>query len=92
MIARALAYLGAAHGGTGEDVDVEIKSGMSSPAIASMLSARGVIDKPSWFRKYAMWEGDTTNVKTGKYAIKTTWRPGKCLRSSSPASRRSRPR
>jgi UPF0755 protein len=79
MVTRALAYPGAAHGGTGKDVDVEIKSGMSFPAIASMLADKGVIDKPSWFRMYAMWEGDTTNVKTGRYAIKDNLAPKQVL-------------
>ncbi|HEX2687784.1 MAG TPA: hypothetical protein VHN14_14255, partial [Kofleriaceae bacterium] len=35
LISRALAYPGAGHSGTGKDVEVEIKSGMSFPAIAS---------------------------------------------------------
>ena len=66
---------------------------MSFPAIASMLSDKGVIDKPTWFRLYAMWEGDTTNVKTGKYADQgQPGAPSRCSRSSSPASRRWRPR
>src|ERR1041385_4492011 len=52
---------------------------MSFPAIAAMLSERGVIDKPSWFRLYAMWEGDTTNVKTGKYVIKDNLTPRQVL-------------
>jgi UPF0755 protein len=79
LVNRALAYPDAAHGGTGKDVDVEIKSGMSFPAIASMLADKGLIDKPTWFRLYAMWEGDTTNVKTGKYAIKDNLAPKQVL-------------
>jgi len=79
LINRALAYPGAEHAGAGQDVEVEIKSGMSFPAIASMLSAKGLIDKPTWFRLYAMWEGDTTNVKTGKYVIKDNLAPKQVL-------------
>jgi len=79
LINRALSYPGAEHGGAGQDVEVEIKSGMSFPAIASMLSAKGLIDKPTWFRLYAMWEGDTTNVKTGKYVIKDNLAPRQVL-------------
>jgi peptidoglycan lytic transglycosylase G len=79
LINRALSYPGAEHGGAGRDVEVEIKSGMSFPAIASMLSASGLIDKPTWFRLYAMWEGDTTNVKTGKYVIKDNLAPRQVL-------------
>lgn len=76
---RALSYPGAAHAGTGRDVEVEIKTGMSFPSVASMLSDKGVIEKPTWFRLYAMWEGDTTNVKTGKYLIKDNLTPREVL-------------
>jgi UPF0755 protein len=76
---RALSYPGEAHAGTGRDVEVEVKTGMSFPAVASMLSDKGVIEKPTWFRLYAMWEGDTTNVKTGKYLIKDNLTPREVL-------------
>jgi UPF0755 protein len=79
LISRALAYPGAEHGGAGTDVELEIKSGMSFPVIASMLSDKGLIDKPTWFRLYAMWEGNTTNVKTGKYVIKDNLAPRQVL-------------
>lgn len=79
LVTRALDYPGAAHAGAGKDVELEIKSGMSFPAIAKMLADQGVVDKPTWFRIYAMWEGDTTNVKTGKYAIKDNLSPKQVL-------------
>lgn len=79
VIGRALAYPGTEHGGTGKDIDVEVKSGMTFPTIASMLSEKGLIDKPTWFRLYAMWEGDTTSVKTGKYVIKDNLAPKQVL-------------
>jgi UPF0755 protein len=79
LINRALAYPGTEHAGTGKDVEIEVKSGMSFPAVASMLSDEGLIDKPTWFRMYAMWEGDTTNVKTGKYMIKDNLAPKQVL-------------
>ena len=79
MINRALAYPGAAHAGAGKDVELEIKSGMSFPTVAAMLSEKGLIDKPTWFRLYAMWEGDTTNIKTGRYVIKDNLAPKQVL-------------
>lgn len=79
MISRALAYPESHHGGAGKDIELEIKSGMSFPAIATLLAEKGLIDKPSWFRIYAMWEGDTTNVKTGKYTIKDNLAPQQVL-------------
>jgi UPF0755 protein len=78
-ITRALAYPGDRHRGGGKDVELEVRSGMSFPAIAAMLAERGVIDKPSWFRLYAMWQGDTTNVKTGRYVLKDNLAPSQVL-------------
>jgi UPF0755 protein len=72
---RAFAYPDEAHAGAGRDVEVEIVSGMSFPQIASMLADKGVVDKPTWFRLYAMWNGKTTEVKTGKYLIKDNLTP-----------------
>jgi UPF0755 protein len=79
LIGRVLAYPGAAHAGAGKDVELEIKSGMSFPAIASLLSDKGLLDKPTWFRIYAMWEGQTTSIKTGKYVIKDNLTPEQVL-------------
>src|SRR5678816_3988635 len=70
FVHRAFEYPDEAHDGTGRDVEVEIVSGMSFPQIASLLSDKGVVDKPTWFRHYAMWNGKTADVKTGKYLIK----------------------
>lgn len=79
LISKALAYPGNAMEGTGRDVEVEVKTGMSFPQVASMLADKGVIEKPTWFRLYAMWEGDTTNIKTGKYLIKDNLTPREVL-------------
>jgi len=79
MIHRALAYSDESHEGDGRDVEVEVRSGMSFPEIASMLSDKGLIDRPTWFRMYAMWNGDTTRVKTGKYLIKDNLTPKEVL-------------
>jgi len=79
LIHRAFAYPDGVHEGSGRDVEVEIKTGMSFPQVASMLADKGVIEKPTWFRLYAMWEGDTTNVKTGKYLIKDNLTPRQVL-------------
>lgn len=78
-VTRALDYPGAAHAGTGKDVEVEVKSGMSFPAVATMLAEKGIIEKPTWFRIYAMWEGETTNVKSGKYVLKDNVSPRQVL-------------
>ena len=75
MLHRALAYPEERHAGTGKEVEVEIKTGMSFPQVAHLLAEKHVISRPTWFRLYAMWEGDTTNIKTGKYVIKDNLPP-----------------
>ncbi|MBA3499742.1 MAG: endolytic transglycosylase MltG [Myxococcota bacterium] len=62
-----------------QDVEVEIVSGMSFPAIASLLADKKLIERPTWFRLFAMWDGKTTEVKTGKYLIKNTRTPREIL-------------
>ena len=79
FIHRALSYPHEAHAGTGKDVEVEIKTGMSFPTVASLLADKGVVDKPTWFRLYAMWEGKTTGVKPGKYLIPDNKTPSDVL-------------
>ncbi|HEY1553803.1 MAG TPA: endolytic transglycosylase MltG [Kofleriaceae bacterium] len=80
FVNRALAYSSDPHEGSGKDVELEIKTGMSFPQVATLLSDKGLIERPTWFRMYAMWEGDTTNVKTGKYVIKDNLTPAQVLK------------
>lgn len=61
------------------DVEVEVVSGMSFPSVASLLAKQKLIEKPTWFRLFAMWHGKTTEVKTGKYLIKNTRTPREIL-------------
>lgn len=79
FIHRALSYPDERHAGSGREIEVEIKSGMSFPTVAATLAERGVIDKPTWFRLYAMWEGKTTSVKPGKYLITDDKSPAQVL-------------
>jgi UPF0755 protein len=79
FVHRAFAYPEERHAGSGKEVEVEIKTGMSFPAVASLLAKDHVIARPTWFRLYAMWEGDTTNVKPGKYVIKDNLTPKEVL-------------
>ncbi|MCX5741272.1 MAG: endolytic transglycosylase MltG [Proteobacteria bacterium] len=79
FVNRALAYPDERHAGTGKAIAIEIKPGTSFPTVAAMLADKGIIAKPTWFRMYAMWKGDTTNIKTGKYAIDDTKTPEEVL-------------
>ncbi|NVB84903.1 MAG: endolytic transglycosylase MltG [Kofleriaceae bacterium] len=80
FVHRALSYPDEAHAGSGREVEVEIKTGMSFPAVASLLADKHVVTRPTWFRLYAMWEGDTTNIKPGKYLIKDNLTPKQVLK------------
>jgi UPF0755 protein len=80
FVHRALQYSETEHDGNGQEVEVEIKTGMSFPQVATLLADKGVITRPTWFRLFAMWEGETTNVKTGKYMIKDNLTPKQVLK------------
>ncbi len=78
-IHRVLRYPDEPHEGSGKEVEVEIRIGMSFPAVASLLDSKGVIDRPTWFRLFAMWEGKTTSIKPGKYVFPDNLPPRKVL-------------
>jgi len=79
FVHRAMSYPDEPHDGSGREVEVEIAQGMSFPAIASRLADRGVIERPTWFRMFAMWRGETADVKPGKYLIKDNLTPREVL-------------
>jgi UPF0755 protein len=65
----ATSYPDRANPGGSDEVIVEIPRGASFPAIAERLHASGIIDRPRWFRFYAMRRGVTTMVKPGRYVL-----------------------
>lgn len=79
LVSRALSYPEERHAGGGTAIPVEIPSRTSFPKIAALLREKGVIERPSWFRLYAMWRGDTTNVKAGKYTLRDNQTPEEVL-------------
>ena len=80
FVHRAFAYPDETHAGTGKDVEVEIKPGMGIQPVSALLAHKHVIDRPPRFRLYAMWEGDTTNNKPGKYLLKDYQTPAQVLK------------
>jgi UPF0755 protein len=52
---------------------------MSFPSIARQLAEQGVIDKPRWFRLYAMHRGVTTKVRSGDYVLRDDMTPREVL-------------
>jgi UPF0755 protein len=79
VVAQVLSYPSRRHGGSGQAVQVEVESGMSFPAIADRLHTAGLIDRPRWFRLYAMQRGVTTKVRTGKYTLRDDMTPEQVL-------------
>jgi UPF0755 protein len=76
---RISSYPTRAHAGSGAEVEIEVKTGMSFPQVARLLADKNVIERPTWFRMYAMWEGKTTNIKTGRYVLHDNDTPEKVL-------------
>ena len=79
IIKQAMAYPDTAHSGQGSEVVVEIERGMTFPTIANLLSKKDVIDRPRWFRLYAMHRGVTTKVRTGRYVLRDDMTPKEVL-------------
>jgi UPF0755 protein len=59
-----------AHAGSGRVVTVKVGKGMRFPEIAEALAAGGVIERPSWFRVYAMYRGLANKVRAGTFELK----------------------
>lgn len=79
LVRQALSYPDQPHPGDGSEVEVVIERGMSFPAIANRLADQGLVDKPLWFRLYAMHRGVTTKVRTGEYLLKNDLTPEELL-------------
>jgi peptidoglycan lytic transglycosylase G len=79
VVNAALSYPEHRHAGKGTEVQVTVASGMSFPQIASLLHDKGIIDRPRWFRLYAMHRGVTTKVRTGDYALRDDMTPHEVL-------------
>ncbi len=76
---RALNYPETPHAGTGAEVPVTIERGMSFPEIAQRLTENQIIDRPRWFRLYAMHRGVTTKIRTGDYVLADDMSPREVL-------------
>jgi UPF0755 protein len=67
------------HAGGGKEVAVEIKRGMKFPDVVVTLEQAKLIDRPSWFRFYAMHRGMANKVRAGKYALRDDMTPAELL-------------
>ncbi len=59
-----------AHAGDGRAVTVKVGKGMKFPEVATELARSGVIDRPTWFRVYAMYRGLANKVRAGTYELR----------------------
>jgi UPF0755 protein len=76
---KARSYPYKKHDGPAAEIPVTIEKGMTFPQIASRLADADVIDKPTWFRLYAMHRGVTTKVRSGDYILRGDMTPEKVL-------------
>jgi UPF0755 protein len=76
---KALDYPEKRHAGSGKTVVVEIPRGARLPEVAEQLAAAGVIERPSWFRLYAMKRGLANKVRAGKYTLRDDQTPAEIL-------------
>ncbi|HLU65717.1 MAG TPA: endolytic transglycosylase MltG [Kofleriaceae bacterium] len=79
LVNQALGYPDERRDGTGKEVVVAIEPGMSFPQIAERLHDKGVVERPVWFRLYAMHRGVTTRVRVGEYTLRDDMTPKEVL-------------
>ncbi|HKA88972.1 MAG TPA: endolytic transglycosylase MltG [Haliangiales bacterium] len=74
-VREVLRYPDRPHEGAGADVTVKISKGMRFPEVAEALAQKGVVDRPTWFRLYAMHRGLANRVRAGTYTFKDNATP-----------------
>jgi UPF0755 protein len=63
------AYPTTRHDGKGGEIAFTVPRGTPVAKVARLLSAKGVIERPTWFRLYAMRRGATGAIKPGDYVL-----------------------
>jgi UPF0755 protein len=76
---EVLSYPERRHAGKGADVNLEIERGMNLPEVAAALARAKLIERPTWFRLYAMNRGLANRLKPGKYVLKDNLAPREVL-------------
>jgi UPF0755 protein len=79
FVDEALSYPEQRHHGKGIEVEVEVQVGMNFENVAQLLSQKGVISKPRWFRLYGMHRGVANKVRPGVYILRDDWTPKQVL-------------
>ena len=60
-------------------VAVTVARGMKFPEVAVALAKKGIIDRPTWFRLYAMHRGQANRVRAGTYELRDDMSPREVL-------------
>ncbi len=76
---EVLRYPEQAHPGRGEVKTVKVAKGMKFPEVAAILDRTGVIERPMWFRVYAMHRGLANKVRAGTYELRDDLSPRQVL-------------
>jgi len=58
------------HAGAGRVITLKVAKGMRFPDVADSAASAGLIDKPTWFRIYAMYRGLANKVRAGTYELR----------------------
>jgi UPF0755 protein len=69
-VREILRYPERPHAGSGKSVVVKISKGMRFPEVAQILTKDAIIERPTWFRLYAMHRGLANRVKAGTYTFR----------------------
>lgn len=65
--------------GQGREVAIEIRRGMKLGEVAAALGEARVVDRPTWFRLYAMHRGLAGKVRAGRYVVRDDLSPRELL-------------
>jgi len=58
------------HAGAGRVMTLKVSKGMRFPEVAEAAADAGLIEKPTWFRIYAMYRGLANKVRAGTYELR----------------------
>ena len=76
---RIYQYPTTRHDGTSAEIIVKIKPRTPLVKVAAQLEQQGVIDRPFWFRVYAMRRGATDAIKPGDHVLRGNLTPQEVL-------------
>jgi UPF0755 protein len=79
VVREIFAYPDRAHKGTGRVVAVKVVKGTKFPALAELLADDGLVERPTWFRIYAMHRGLANKVRAGNYELRDDLTPRQLL-------------